>query len=456
MRRHNETSRAEDRRRRAIRGGVTSVGSRIINIVAGLITIPLAVGTLGPKEFGVYVATAAGLLIMQQFLDLGMAKGAVTPIARACAHDDLRQVRVVITNLLVAVAAVASLGIATIFVAQAVWPNVWTTVLGISTPSQSARAAVLAGLIIGLVDLPLQVATSVRLGLQESSSAGLCSATAGVFQIAGVSVAAAAGGSLVWFVVAYTAAYPGADVLNTAVLFLRRRRIYAPRLGLIDLTAMRLLLRRGALFLALGCAAAIGYQTDTIVISHVLGQASVSRYAVAARLFGLVVGLVAFYLTPLWPAYGDARARGDWTWIRRTLARSIKLAFLLNAAGGAVLLVSGRWIVGLWVGGALRPPVGLLVALFFYCVVMGVSGAIAMYLNGQGIVGFQVAVALTMALVNLPLSVYLVHTIGIAGPVFGTVIAQTLTTLIPYTVFLRRQFGTSSRGSIRSVAPLQS
>ena len=45
-----------------------------------------------------------------------------------------------------------------------------------------------------------------------------------------------------------------------------------------------------------------------------------------AQMFGLISTVLAMALSPLWPAYGEAIARGDHDWVKQTLYRSIILS----------------------------------------------------------------------------------------------------------------------------------
>jgi len=66
----------------------------------------------------------------------------------------------------------------------------------------------------------------------------------------------------------------------------------------------------------------------------------------------------------------------------------------------------------------------------------------AMLLNGMNAIGIQVVCASMMAVSNILLSIFLVQKIGVAGPIYGTVIAWTLFNLIPLLIYIPRMFAT--------------
>ena len=66
---------------------------------------------------------------------------------------------------------------------------------------------------------------------------------------------------------------------------------------------------------------ALAMNADYLVIAHVLGPESVTTFSVPARLFAQLGLLVSLVNLPLWPANGEALARGDVAWVRRITAR---------------------------------------------------------------------------------------------------------------------------------------
>ena len=88
-------------------------------------------------------------------------------------------------------------------------------------------------------------------------------------------------------------------------------------------------------------------------------------------------------LSPLWPAYGEAIARGDIPWARSTLTRSIKAGLLVAVPlGGCPGAVFGLPIIAVWVGGSVTPPFTLVLAFGIWVVLSTIGNSVAMLLNG--------------------------------------------------------------------------
>jgi O-antigen/teichoic acid export membrane protein len=143
------------------------------------------------------------------------------------------------------------------------------------------------------------------------------------------------------------------------------------------------------------------------------------------------------FLLPVWPAYGEALARGDHEWVRSTLRSTVRVSLLMSTAASIALLVVGRSLLHRWAPHIAAPSWSLLVGLACWGVVSSVSVALAMYLNGARMIRIQVVVSGLMAAANLWLSIRLSGRWGAAGPVWASVLTQTGIILIPELVLLR-------------------
>jgi O-antigen/teichoic acid export membrane protein len=185
------------------------------------------------------------------------------------------------------------------------------------------------------------------------------------------------------------------------------------------------------MFFVLQAAAAIAYQSDALIVSHVLGAAEVPQYAVPMRLFIVVQAGVALAVGPFWPAYGESIARGDIAWAERAFRRSLAVNLAISVPASALLVLLATPLTHLWVGNTIHPSPLLLLGLGGWTIVASFSAGIAMFLNGANLVGVQAVLAAVMAVANVVLSVFLTHAIGVSGVVWGSLIAQVVFVLVP-------------------------
>ena len=65
------------------------------------------------------------------------------------------------------------------------------------------------------------------------------------------------------------------------------------------------------------------YVFPPILLAAKLGSTAVTPYNLILRVLSLTTLSLGLFLTPLWPAYGEAKVRGDFQWIKKTYIRSL-------------------------------------------------------------------------------------------------------------------------------------
>jgi O-antigen/teichoic acid export membrane protein len=145
-------------------------------------------------------------------------------------------------------------------------------------------------------------------------------------------------------------------------------------------------------------------------------------------------------LEPLWPAYGEALARGDLPWIRKGLRRSLLLASCLAAPSAALLALFSGMILTWWVGPAITPSLWLVLGLGVWAALGPPLNALETFLNGANLVRFRAASMTAQAVSGILSKVLLAGVMGVAGIAWGGVISVLLFGAIPYVVFVRRWF----------------
>ena len=427
--------RSRERYRRIGLTAITSMGARGIGIATALISVPLTLRYLGAEEYGLWV-TITAVTAFLTFANFGLGNGLVNGVSEAQGRNDREAVRRYVSSafyMLLGVMTILGLTFAVVY-PLVPWPRVFNVV--------SSDAAAVAGpatavvLILTLVGLPLSIVESTRAGFQEGFASSVWQGVGSVVSLVALIIAIGVQADLPWLVLALGGGPVVAALLNGAVLF-HRRPWLIPRPKQATLPAAKRMMRLGSMFFILAIAAAVAYQTDNIVIARFLGPEEVTQYAVPMKLFMITPLILSFALTPLWPAYSEALARGDRSWVRRTLTRSMVISGSLGLAMSTLLLAFGVPVLHAWAGDDINPTTPLLLGLAAWAVVSCVVGPIAMYLNGSSALGFQAVCATIMMTANLALSIALTRAVGISGPVWGSVIAQVVCVLVPCAIYTR-------------------
>jgi O-antigen/teichoic acid export membrane protein len=435
-----QEGRSAERYRRIAWSTLLGAIARVIGVGTLFISVPLVIGYLGSERYGMWI-TMSSLVAALGPLDLGIGLGLLTMVSNAHGRDDAAGARRAISTAAAMLMLIAAVSAVVFALAYPAIP--WARVFNVVSPTSieeagPASAAIFLAFAIGL---PLGVVSQVQLAYQSGYISSGWAIAGNVASLAALILVIHLRGSLPVLVIAMTGGGLAAAALNGWFLFRLQRPTLMPRRRDVDVRTGRYLLRTSALFLVLQLAGLVGFQLDKVVIAQILGAPLVQEYAVPAMLFALPPTLLAFALTPLWPAYRESLARGDGLWVRRTVRQSIVLAAAINIPSSLVLIVVAPWLLQVWVGSAVHPTGALLVGLGVWTIMTTLNGPIAMLLNGANVVGFQAACAVAMAIANVSISILLVQQMGVAGAVWGSVIAQMVFGLLPGLWYMRRLLG---------------
>ena len=422
--------RSRERFRRIGLTTATAIAARGIGFATSLITVPLTLHYLGAERYGLW-ATLSSVIALASFADLGLGNGLLNALSSAHGRDDHEAAgREVSTAFIMLFAVAATLGVAFLLA----YPHIdWARVYNVTSPQAGTEAGPATAAFVGciLANLPLGVVARIRQGYQEGYRTSFFDAAGNLLGLLLVLLAIRFRMPLVWLVLAMAGAPVMASLIHTAVLFGRDRpwlRVDPRRFD--RRTAMRLL-HHGGLFFALQLAASLVSAPDNVIIAQTLGPTSVAQFAIVAKLFSVTLLLSDVALAPLWPAYGEAIARGDLHWVNRTLARSVQLAALASILLASLLIVGGNEILARWVGPGFGVPLALRLGLGTWTIVATVGMAVAMYLNAANLMRVEVACALAFVPASLVLKVILVTRWGLPGVPWATVLAYLALVAVP-------------------------
>lgn len=447
--------RSDERYRRVVLTTATQAVAKGVTLLVLLISIPLTIRYLGSERYGIWMMIAS-VVAMLQSADLGIGFGLMNMVAKSYGEGDWDAAARYVSSgffLLIVVAAVMLTSTVVVYphISWQHWFNLTSAVA-----IREAGPTLLVLVICVAVNIPLAVTLRVQSGLQEGYVANLWNIVGQFIALGGVLIAIQSRAGLPWLVLAFTGAPAIAALLNAGQLFFFRRPEMRPRPSLVRSQNTTRLLSLGILFFVYQMTQVVGFQSDNVVIAHILGAGRVPEYAVSTRMFAVVNLLIGFIIVPLWPAYGEALARGDIEWLRRTLVRSVTLVLSICIPVNIVLVLVGRWILSVWVGPQLVPSLFLLAGIGLAQTLWAIVTPLAAFLNGLNLLKWQVFFASLMAVSNISVSVYLTRRIGVPGVIYGSVIAETIFFLVPFPLLVRNALAKLSAQSAEQGHPISS
>jgi O-antigen/teichoic acid export membrane protein len=433
---------APDRPRdvRLVSGFLTAALNRGVRMVVPLILIPVTLAYLGADFYGLWMAVLA-LTGMVAFADLGLGSGLMTKLARCRAAGDVERARRYVSSSYALLTAMAAGLCALLWLLAGVIP--WVSIFNATgtAAASDARAVALACITAFLVNVPLALVGPVRYAYGQVVSSNVWQAAGGAaaLPLALGAVHADLGA------VAVVSACVGGPVLvngvNTLWTYARALRPLAPRLALVDRALTRELLGLSGLFLVVIIVITVADNADNLIVAHTLGLASVTAFAVPAKLFTLFGALVSLVNLPLWPAHAEALARGDVAWVRHTARRMTWLSLIVAVGVSAVLVLTGDIVLRTWVSSTLQTDPWLLGGFALWWIMLATVAPCFMVQNGAGVVRPQL----------LGYALYLV--VSVAAKWYGTV--RFGITAIPYigvAAFLATVLPTALYGYRRALA----
>jgi O-antigen/teichoic acid export membrane protein len=429
--------RSQERHRRIALTALASAASRIITIATSFITVPITLNYLGTERYGLWM-TISSVIAMMAFADFGIGNGLMNAVSEAHGKDDARAIKAHVAN------AMVILGIVSVIILGAFFSLYsfihWGSFFNVRTPLavREAGPALALFMICFAAGVPAGIVQRVQTGLQEGFISSLWLAGGSVIGLAATLLVIFFKGGLPWLVLALAGAPVAVLFVNAVTFFIVQRRDLAPDLLLISRPGMKRILHGGMLFFVLQLSVSLAYASDNLIIAKMLGAGAVAQFSVVSKLFEGVLIVISLTVAPLWPAYGEAKARGDRQWIKATLSRSM-ISTLLIVMGAAIVLVTlYKPLFALWIGSNHVISFALVAWYATWMVLKGLGATYSMFLNGMHILGLQLKVVTIFTIVSICLKLWFVSLYGLNGILAALVISYLITTVIPYALLNKK------------------
>lgn len=405
------------------KGGTWTLALRVANLLTTLFTIAVFTRALGPSAFGSWAVLTALVLAMAAIdlglgpalirragmLSVGSGAASVAPLVRAARRQILRR-----SGVALALAGATASIVAT---------HVDVELIGLDGLELAIGLVVAGGVACALAMLGL--ASRARIGLGETGPSSRLQLWGCLAQVPLVLLINFTGGPLSLFVAISFASQLIGFSLDSIVVA-RRGHPGQPMVALD-----RQLRRQGLGYMVIVSAGAAGFGLDAIVTGAVLGPVEAGLVALAARIILTPQSLVAAAFMPAWAEYARAERLGDTDALHTIFRRTT-----VGASAACALTCTGAAVMARPVGRVIAGPSYELDTLLIWTTalagtVLGSAAAVALGLNGLGLVRVQVRIAVMSGTANLALSVVLCRAIGVSGAPLATGIVHSFLGFVP-------------------------
>jgi O-antigen/teichoic acid export membrane protein len=407
------------------------------NLLVSAATVPITARYLGSEGYGLWM-TISSTVALFFVLDIGISTTLTNLISEAYAKSDRTG-----AASYFATAFWVLLGIATCLgiVGWIIWPQIhWVSIFHVQDPAvaYNTSRAVAAAFVVFLLALPTGLVSKVLGGYQELHAANLFATGGSALSFLVVLAVVYFHGSLPVLVAGFAGSAVAANVVCLFWMCFSYKPWMKPRLKRVKPSLIGRIFRSGFQFFAVQLAVLIVFSSDNLIISHFLGPAQVTPYAVTWRLVSYIAAVQTLIFPALWPAYSEAFANRDLPWIRTTYSRVRRITIIVLTIGCSMTLLAGRNMIRLWAGSAAVPEMKLIWLMCAWIVIYAFATNQLCLMVATYRVGKQAISALAAAVVNLLLSVLWVKTMGPPGVVLATIVSYVVFIIVVQTWEVRK------------------
>ena len=401
----------------------TGAGNAWAMVVAA-VSLPLLLRGLGPTVFGLWVLVQTFSAITGWFslADIGLGIATTRAVAdRAAQNDERGLARVVSSALCIYVV----LGIVSALLLGSVGAAVLPSVFGAPARLRpELEAAVLLFACQALLDLLTAATMACLEGLQRLDLSRATDAIRRTTVAVVTTVVALQVGGL-RAVAAASLAASAVGTITGAVLLYRHLGV---RLTAPDRLEGRGLIAYGRSVGLLNATGVLHRTMDRFIVGAVFGPAAVALIEIAIQVQNAASAILAASSYAVIPSAAWLRARGEAGTLRELVERGTKYSLLVTmplVMGGIVLATP---LVHVWVGTRYDAAAGLIAVALLSIGVAAPLQVGSNALQGLGEAGLVLRPAAIAVVVNLASSVILVHVVGVAGVLQGTLVGAAVLT----------------------------
>jgi O-antigen/teichoic acid export membrane protein len=240
-------------------------------------------------------------------------------------------------------------------------------------------------------------------------------------------------------------------LVNVYYMFRKRYRWLLPVPSAVRWHCVHRLFKLGGKYLVNQLGALGIYQSQPMIITQILGPANVMIFVVAQKVITLPMDLVYMVTSPLVPAFGEAKARNDWKWIKSAYEKVTMLSVAAAVPVLVLIAVMAKPLIRIWAGPEAVPHTSLILWLSLYNL-LGVllMGGAQLLIGLERLAPLVLSVTLC-ALGTIGLGILFGRSIGLSGVAMAMAVSK-LAFLFPIQIWAVRRLFTAKRVDPASVA----
>lgn len=392
------------------------------SILANFLLVPLSIRFLDTENYGIWL-TLSSFIAWFSFFDIGLGNGLRNKFAEARAKNDTDLARGYVSTAYYSISLIC-LSFFIISVAISYFVD-WTAVFNASQ-NLYEQLSLLMPIIFGCfsLQLMLKLITSIYIGNQDHSMQGK------------IGFATAAGSLLLIWVLTQTSESSlllfGSIFMALPVVLLLLLNLYAFTGAYKAYRPSRVFWKKeyfkdifglGLSFFVIQISIIVLFSTDNFIITQLFNPEAVVPYNLSFKYMSIASMVFTIVLTPYWSSITDAYTKGELDWIKQAMKNLMKFTALIIGFIVILVLIS-PWFYKWWVGDMVKIPFYLTVFMAVYFSILCSYSPFIFFMNGISKIRLQMYSFALGALINIPLSIFLVKytALGVEGVMLATIL----------------------------------
>lgn len=404
---------------RAKKNIVAMVGIKGISLGISLLYVPLLLHSMNSVNYGIWL-TLTSIVSWITMCDIGLGNGLRNKLAEAIAASDYSLAKTYVSTAYISILLIVCV-LLFVFCILSNFFLSWNSIL--NAPNIDVFELNLLINIVFLafgVNFVLSLMNSVLFALQMPAISSILTTVGQLLSFIIVLVLVKFFGISSLLVLGCIISIVPVIVLliSSILLFTGKYEYLAPSFKYVDFTKIKDILVLGVKFFALQIVTIILYQSNNLIIMHVVSNEAVVEYNIAFKYMNTLLMIYTIIVTPLWSATTEAYIKRDLQWIMNVVKKMNKLAFLFILIGLFMLFISD-FVYCIWLN-LPKSNVSMTTTCLIYFYVVGniLYANYGYILNGIGKLNLQILLTTILAFFYLPFSYLLGHRYGLSGILF--------------------------------------
>ena len=392
------------------------------SILANFLLVPLSIAFLDTENYGIWL-TLSSFIAWFTFFDIGLGNGLRNKFAEARAKNDTELAKGYVSTAYYSISLIC-LAFLVLSLSASYFVN-WTVVFNASQKLQG-QLQLLMPIVFGCfsLQLMLKLITSIYIGNQDHSMQGKIGFITSMGSLLLIWVLTqTSNSSLLLFGAVFMALPVFILLILNIVAFTGKYAPFRPSLAFWKKEYFRDIFGLGLSFFVIQISIIVLFSTDNFIITQLFNPEAVVPYNLAFKYMSIASMVFTIILTPYWSSITDAYAKGELDWIKKAMKNLTK--FTVGIIGFIIVLVLiSPWFYPLWIKDMVEIPMLLTICMGIYFTILCAYSPFIFFMNGISKIRLQMHSFAIGALINIPLSIFLVKytPLGVEGVIIATIL----------------------------------